>query len=200
MQPYAARYISQNDIELLEKVRLLFENLPEIDLGQDGRGERIIVSCHSLARAVNPFFPVTYVYGIYATLYQHSWLTTRSGAVIDIYPVGCVGGPVLVATEVYKLSRLYEPRKLPLRKRFSQESRELARQVTVIRRAVRQTIRKLGIKFCFCGKSLPPPPLPETGDWGDWGCATCGKKYCQDCGAPLDLNDECTRHIALDCR
>jgi len=43
---------------------------------------------------------------------------------------------------------------------------------------------------CDCGRPLPPPrPL---GAWGEWRCRTCGRAYCQDCGAQLDENDECT--------
>lgn len=43
---------------------------------------------------------------------------------------------------------------------------------------------------CDCGKPLPP--RPTMGDWGRWRCRKCGQAYCQDCGAALDENNECT--------
>lgn len=49
---------------------------------------------------------------------------------------------------------------------------------------------------CYCGRKLPKR-LPPTSNWGVWQCSCGLRKYCQDdyCGAPLDMNDECTTYI-----
>lgn len=44
---------------------------------------------------------------------------------------------------------------------------------------------------CFCGAVLSTPPPVGTGNWGDWECWKCGRRWCQDCGAALDLDREC---------
>jgi hypothetical protein len=146
MKPYAAARIPQEDQELLRQVRLVFDALPEIDFGEKGNGKKILVSCHTICRALKPLFPsLKYVYGRYAALYEHSWLETENGSVIDVYPVGSVGGPILVAVEVYELTQLYLPQQLPLDRRFSHESRELIKQVRTIRSAAREVMRGLAV-------------------------------------------------------
>ena len=50
---------------------------------------------------------------------------------------------------------------------------------------------------CDCGKLLPPRLDPSSSNWGDWGCS-CARNYCQDCGACLDENDECSNCRNVD--
>lgn len=66
-----------------------------LDLGLDNEGKKVELSCHILARAAeNIFFPdVKCVDGCFAGGYKHSWLMTASDHIIDVYPVGTIGGP-----------------------------------------------------------------------------------------------------------
>ncbi|MGI0810815.1 hypothetical protein ACRCPG_19515 [Pseudomonas aeruginosa] len=43
---------------------------------------------------------------------------------------------------------------------------------------------------CTCGEELEPP-TNGLGNWGSWRCRKCWAGYCQDCGSPLDYNDQC---------
>ena len=48
---------------------------------------------------------------------------------------------------------------------------------------------------CDCGTELEHPSSVG-GNWGDWKCRSpkYWLRYCQDCGAHLDQNNECVRH------
>lgn len=50
---------------------------------------------------------------------------------------------------------------------------------------------------CTCGKKLPKAPSPGEGDWGAWKCTSCGQGYCQDCGSPLDYNEQCMTYVEM---
>jgi hypothetical protein len=58
------------------------------------------ISCHVLARAVQQCFDGLKVVDGYIrgpVRYNHTWLTTESKNIIDVYPVAIVGGPLLLA-------------------------------------------------------------------------------------------------------
>lgn len=65
------------------------------ELGLDENGREILLSCHILARAVGKVFPVTVRDGHFAGSFQHSWLETEHGNVVDVYPVAMIGGPIM---------------------------------------------------------------------------------------------------------
>ena len=48
-----------------------------------------------------------------------------------------------------------------------------------------------GVRCPLCDGALGPRPEKHTGNWGDWTCKRCGQAFCQECGKPLDVNDEC---------
>lgn len=96
MIPYVTRYIPIEDIVLFGKIRKAVERLPEINFGKSEKGEEIILSCHILARAVAKVFGLKFVDGHLYPHYQHSWLLTSSGNIIDTYPVAVIGGPIIV--------------------------------------------------------------------------------------------------------
>lgn len=153
MQPYAVKLVPAEDLLLLEQIQLVFGYLPEIDLGKGEDKKPILISCHTLARALSSFFPVKWVYGMYASLYQHSWLLTDHGSVIDAYPVACVGGPILIACEAYQLSRLYQPKVFPMDRRFSVDHRDFIRQVRLIKQAIKEVIETHSIQVSTAAAS-----------------------------------------------
>lgn len=94
MTPYAVRFIPPEELKIFKEIKRRVENLPDIDLSTDK--EEILVSCHMLARIVGDYFGLKIVDGYFCSFYQHSWLLTQSGHIIDVYPVGIIGGPIMV--------------------------------------------------------------------------------------------------------
>lgn len=133
MTPHAATLICEDDIKLFERIRCAVVNMIDIDLGTDEGGERIILSCHILARAVAKLFPVKVRDGYFLKVYDHSWVTTRAGNVIDTYPVGIVGGPIILDGSSSIPRRLYTPTsaKRISRGRFSKSSFERSVRLTI---------------------------------------------------------------------
>lgn len=99
MTPYAIRDVIPEEIELFEKIRNAVINLPDIDLGVDKKGEKIILSCHILGRAIAKIFGLKYVDGYFYPSFQHTWLLTSQGNIIDVYPVAIFGGPLLIVNK-----------------------------------------------------------------------------------------------------
>ena len=88
--------ISLAELKLLATVTSMMEHFPEDDdYGLDHRGEKVILSCHVVVRAVALIIghQVKIVDGFFFPSFEHSWLVTEQGNVIDVYPVGTVGGP-----------------------------------------------------------------------------------------------------------
>ncbi len=96
MKPYVLRFISKADLELFEKIKIAVNKLPDIDLGKDEEGKEIILSCHILARAIAKLFSLKFIDGYFYPNYNHTWLLTPDGNIIDVYPIAVVGGPILV--------------------------------------------------------------------------------------------------------
>lgn len=102
MTPHVCELLPQSDINLFNQIRRVIKSLPDIDLGRDGRGERIVLSCHILGRATAKVFELKYVDGYFYPNYQHTWLVTSAQNIIDVYPVAMFGGPVLFNGEFDK--------------------------------------------------------------------------------------------------
>lgn len=96
MRAFVMEVIASEDVALFEKVRRAITHLPDVDLGVDEEGKKIILSCHVLGRAVARVFGVRYVDGYFAHMFEHTWLLTANNSVMDVYPVGILGGPILV--------------------------------------------------------------------------------------------------------
>ena len=97
MKFYVEDHLSKKEISLFRKIKGAVENMDNPYLGVDRDGKEIILSCHILTRAVHNLFLLKFEDGFYAKLYQHSWLRTKEGSVIDVYPVACMGGPIMIA-------------------------------------------------------------------------------------------------------
>ncbi|MDP2668851.1 MAG: hypothetical protein Q8P07_03405 [bacterium] len=98
MTPYTLRFIPEDEVKLFEKIRAAILRMPDLDLGRDENDSEIILCCHILARAVAKVFSLRYEDGYFSerTPYSHSWVLTPTGNIIDLYPVGMLGGPLFV--------------------------------------------------------------------------------------------------------
>jgi len=96
MTPCAMKYIPEEDIIVFEKIKNVISKLPDIDLGINEEGEKIVLSCHILARAVAKVFSLRCVDGYFLPNFCHSWVLSPNGHLIDIYPVGVIGGPIMM--------------------------------------------------------------------------------------------------------
>lgn len=102
MRFYAESQIPREEQKLFAEIRKCIANLPnEFDLGNNEGGERLELSCHILARAVALLFNLKYVDGKHLDLVEHSWVETPTGNIIDVYPVGALGGPQLIAADSF---------------------------------------------------------------------------------------------------
>lgn len=84
---YAERLLPREDILLFDMILNRFRYL---FLPQDA-------SCHSVAAAVAERWPsLRLQHGRVMSMWQHSWLVTSSGNIIDAYPIAIYGGPLLL--------------------------------------------------------------------------------------------------------
>ena len=96
MKTFTEQLVARADIEIFEEIRRAVELLSEIDLGSDDRGQAVVLSCHVLARAIARVFGLRYVDGWVRPNYEHSWVLSPAGHIIDVYPVAVIGGPILM--------------------------------------------------------------------------------------------------------
>ncbi len=96
MTPYVRTRVPEDDVRLWEQVCRLVARLPDIDLGVNEQGGPIVLSCHMLARAISRRTGIPYEDGYFLGHCEHSWLRLSSGNIIDVYPVGILGGPLLI--------------------------------------------------------------------------------------------------------
>ena len=97
--------VERADLDLFQFITTVVGLLPDGSLGKDVCGTPVVLSCHILVRALvrvirkMPEFKAhapRVVDGYFHPNFQHSWLQTASGNVIDVYPVGILGGPLYV--------------------------------------------------------------------------------------------------------
>lgn len=144
MTPYVATKIPTEHLKLWRSLDHVIGRLPDLDLGRDQKGEPIILSCHMLARAIGKVFGLRVIDGEFGRGFAHSWLVTADGRwIVDPYPVGIVGGPLIVdATGAHMPgSTLYNKRgKVCKRLLFSSpEFRRSVRLITTEIRKITQT-------------------------------------------------------------
>jgi hypothetical protein len=139
MIPYVAQFLDKGDLATYEEICRVVKLLPEIDLGVDETGRKILLSCHLLARAIAKVFGLKYVDGFFIPAYMHTWILNEAGNLIDVYPVGMLGGPIMYSHEALNYNcpshRLYRKKRLNLKTRRSSFRRALT--------AVTREIRKL---------------------------------------------------------
>jgi hypothetical protein len=97
MKPYAASLIDQETTDLFKKIEKIVQKLPEVKLEGFIFGEKTIISCHMLCRALAHFYPVNCKDGLFGGYMEHSWLSLKlEKFIIDPYPIACLGGPILI--------------------------------------------------------------------------------------------------------
>ena len=100
MKPHMTDVVSQEDLFLFQKIESVVREMPEVDLGVDLQGEKVLVSCHMIARALAHLFSeVEWKDGYFARRGQrHSWLEVKRSykLIIDPYPIALIGGPIMV--------------------------------------------------------------------------------------------------------
>ncbi len=113
MKIYCEQFIPKEDMDLFFRIRKAVEAMTNPDLGHDENGEEIDLSCHMIARAVAKLFSVKFLDGFYIKGFQHSWIETKHGHLIDVYPIGVIGGPILLenTSRFSPARRLYFPEK-----------------------------------------------------------------------------------------
>ncbi len=112
MTPYVVSQLPPADIELWKRIRAAVEALPDFDIRND-KDEKVELSCHILARAVSTTFGLGFYDGFYRSPgFDHSWIVTSSGNVIDVYPIGTLGGPLLIDAFISRELNLYCPMSL----------------------------------------------------------------------------------------
>lgn len=98
MTPDIENKIPKEDLLLFEKIRKSIAELPNINLSKGEKGNTRLVSCHMLARAiVQTYNGLKIVDGLFYPNFIHSWCMTLNGHIIDVYPVGIIGGPIFVS-------------------------------------------------------------------------------------------------------
>lgn len=97
MIPHAVEVAPLEDLALFHRIERIIQELQNLELS-DTDGKRQSLSCHLLCPALAGFFPVEVRDGLLLEEWEHSWLLTRNGLVIDPYPIAAVGGPLLLDT------------------------------------------------------------------------------------------------------
>lgn len=106
-EPYMRKVIDSNAYDSFLKVEEEVRKIPEVKL-PGGRN----LSCHIVCRLLNKLTGLEYRDGYLDGRFEHSWLVIDR-YIIDPYPIGVLGGPVIFETE-YGLPwrRLYQEEEL----------------------------------------------------------------------------------------
>lgn len=146
MTPWVAGKISDKNKMLFNKIEHIMRQLPDLDLGQDENGLKILISCHMVARAIGQVLNLKWVDGIYGRTegnigFTHSWLLTPDKEfIIDCYPVGMLGGPLLIDARhnwcpgwhLYKKAKKFGKNILFTSKAFRRTVQQLEKEVRQI--------------------------------------------------------------------
>ncbi len=116
MKSYVVSQISDDDVKLFQRIQRVIDEFSDIRFGKDENGEEIVLSCHILARAVGKVFGLKCIDGYFYPNFEHTWLLTPDGNIIDVYPVAVLGGPILMDGQHCSPARwLYKKKRLALR-------------------------------------------------------------------------------------
>lgn len=92
------KMFDEADKELYREICALMEIISDdVGFGNDRNGNSIRLSSHIAARAFANALPgrARCVDGFFAGQFQHAWLETDRHALIDVFPSGAVGQPLL---------------------------------------------------------------------------------------------------------
>ena len=126
MDPVALRYVPKEVQDLFWTIKKIVGYIPQekVILRKNLSGGSIVISCHTLCRALEYFFPVSCRDGYFGEIYSHSWLLPKSRwsvlayfydkYIIDPYPCAVASGPMLVIKERHTAwYKLYREEDLP---------------------------------------------------------------------------------------
>lgn len=143
MKPFVLSQIQANDLLTFEKIKSAVVAMPDLDLGIKSNGDKIVMSCHILAHAARRAFGgtegVDVIDGEFLQGFDHSWLVTQSLNIIDVYPIGTVGGPVMIDGRSGLLSRLLYHQLDPKKKSDRRTRYKTMMKSSWFKDAVRQT-------------------------------------------------------------
>ncbi len=147
MTPYVSRAASDKNKLLFAQIQTIMRHLPDLDLGVDENGKKVLISCHHMvARAIGNVLGLKVIDGCYAKIYAHSWIMTDDyHFIIDPYPVHALGQIMVKADFGNPGFILYEEKKnLPTLAKL------LLFSSAIFRRSVRQLekeVRRIVIKY-----------------------------------------------------
>ena len=98
MTPHAAEIAPPEDLSIFYRIKRIVQELPDLKFADAAGHSDIPLFCHLLCRGLSEFFPVKVQAGWLMEAWEHSWLLTRNGLVIDPYPVAAIGGPLMLDT------------------------------------------------------------------------------------------------------
>ncbi|OHA80235.1 MAG: hypothetical protein A2675_03795 [Candidatus Yonathbacteria bacterium RIFCSPHIGHO2_01_FULL_51_10] len=101
MHAYALKLIPPEDHALFTDLTRVVRAIPDANIGiYDNRD--VPIHCHVLTRALNSVFPMLEVRDgfVSGAHYEHSWLVTSSGHIIDPCPIAMIGGPIMVDGDI----------------------------------------------------------------------------------------------------
>lgn len=100
MKPWVTCRIEPQEVSMFQTIEQVVQRLPDnLDEGRLGlhqNSKPVVLSCHIIARALAKVYGLRYQDGYFCGKYQHSWLVMPSGNIVDPYPVGALGGPIMV--------------------------------------------------------------------------------------------------------
>ena len=90
MITHAEEVIEESDLKIFKSIKEKLSKIDKFPIKTE------LLTCHMLAHAVAEVYDLKVVDGFWRSGYNHSWIETDYLNVIDVYPVGMVGGPVLL--------------------------------------------------------------------------------------------------------
>ncbi len=139
LTPYAFGAVLKEEVALLDRIREAMTALPDLDLGRDDGGDPYFVSCHMVARAVATVYGLQFRDGRFNGDVEHSWCVTANDNIVDAYPVGILGGPLLVVGPTW--SRLYVEQPPQLLKLAHIDTQRFGNAVIRVTEALRSVAR-----------------------------------------------------------
>ncbi|MDR1826359.1 MAG: hypothetical protein LBQ49_01550 [Rickettsiales bacterium] len=134
MKTYAEKDLPKEDQKILYEIKNLIDSVDEFDLDHE-------MTCHEITYAVSNIFSLKKESGRYHAGFYHSWLVTENGNIIDVYPWGTVGGPLLIAHQMQGRD-FYRAGEI----NGDISSDKFKKAVKIIEDALRQNIEKKKIK------------------------------------------------------
>ena len=118
MKTFTESIIERSELKIFNDIKRVLDSINTFELPADH-----LVSCHELCSAMGRVWSLRMETGYYLPGFEHSWLMTGSAdkpppydSLIDVYPVGMIGGPILISNELVIYMRrceMYKIKKLP---------------------------------------------------------------------------------------